>query len=890
MTAAAAETLSKSAQRTAVLSREAYDWINRPANASRVGDPTTLGFALRQASLRARRIARAATRKMCVGVFGPSQAGKSYLVSVLSSPDGVPLQTKLDAKVYDFQKDINPPGGRESTGLVTRMTTDAFDAPAGFPVSLRLLSQIDLVKVLANSFYLDFDLEHFNEVPQPGAEAIEQRLMDLRSRARPGATDRLIPEDVFDLREYMAELAPKRGAIFGRDFWNEVIDLAPHLEGADRARLWSLLWYDYQPFTKLFADLYEGLRAVGFAEQVYAELGALSPRNTSIIDVMTLDRLGVETADEVRVMPTGGTAAVGVPRALLAALTAELRISVHQGTSTMFRHTDILDFPGARTRLGIRHLEDAAKDKDGKSTGASPLRELFLRGKVAYLFEGYTADKEITALLLCIPDSVQDTGGLAATVDKWIAGTLGETPQKREKEKCSLFLVLTKMDREFAVKGGLEDSQKDWSIRIHSSLLNNFRSDWPKNWDGRPFANLFWLRNPTAHEMPVMTYDTLKREVDLTEEMRKRIPDLRTAFLRDEVVRRHFRQPEEAWAEALRANDGGVSYIVRSLEPVCEPGTKLAQLRGRLSALRSDLVRDLERFHVSGDHQVRLAKRREVGDRIMDRLYDSASAVRLGTLLRSLQIDAGDLEAHLYRAFFHAASVASVPAEDGTPAAPAAPILSPPARIGRARPGRPQPHEGGQAPAAPAPLRARTTWEERAAQEVMRCWEGTMAQAADRGELVDDVGLERDLMKEVAAELLTLAHRNGLERTIAKAIGDLSHIEHGEQRVAKATMIGQRLVNRFVSVMDFNSVALEQRPTVTVGEQSRPVFRSRAVHYGTEGWSAESARYFEDFFDDWANGFYRVVEDNAKSLAGLSLDIEQNEILGKMLDDLRSPV
>ena len=43
-----------------------------------------------------------------------------YLVSILASRDGHPLQARFADQTYDFLRDINPPGNRESTGLVTR--------------------------------------------------------------------------------------------------------------------------------------------------------------------------------------------------------------------------------------------------------------------------------------------------------------------------------------------------------------------------------------------------------------------------------------------------------------------------------------------------------------------------------------------------------------------------------------------------------------------------------------------------------------------------------------------------------------------------------------------------------------------------------------------------
>jgi hypothetical protein len=880
--------LAATASQTAVRSKDGFSWVTTPINATRVGDPTALGYRLRRASLRAARLARAATRKMCVAVFGPSQAGKSYMVSVLASPPGGRLHTELDGQVYDFLRDINPPGGRESTGLVTRMTTDVSAAPKGFPIELRLLTQTELVKILANSFYLDFDLEHFDVVP-PDADAIRQRLEQLRGLARAQPVDRLTGDDVFDLMEYFQSHFPKRTSAFRDDFWREAIDLAPRLEGRDRARLWSLFWYDFQAFTDLFIELYEGLRQLDFPSTAYAEIGALIPRSGSIIDVTVLDRLGADAGDRVRLMPSGGVREVGLPRSLVAALTAELRITVREKPSEVFDHTDLLDFPGARSRLGIKRLEDAGKDDKGETT-ANPLRELLLRGKVAYLFEGYTAEGEISALLLCVPDSVQEVRGLSGMVEDWVHGTLGAKPEARAKEKVGLFLVLTKMDAEFVQKEGVDDKDKDWGIRIDSSLLKNFRGDWPTDWDGRPFRNLFWLRNPTIHDTRIMVYEDDKREIGIADSFRERYRSLHATFVGNEIVRRHFDNPEEAWAEAFRPNDGGISYLVRRLTPICDPETKAAQVRNRLAELRNDIVRELERFHVAGDVQIRIAQRRQVGNRIMERLYDTNDPVQLGSLLKSMQVDGGDLAAYLYGVLVQ--GVASDGADPvGAAAAQAAAMSSQRARIGRARPGAPA--ESGP-PATASVYRpagsGRTTFERRAAREIMRCWEGSMAASVDNPQLVRLLGIGRDLLAEISAELLALARRAGLESGIEKAIARVALTEQTEQRIAKAAMIGERYVNRLVSEMGFGEAPLAERPTVSVEGVSRPVFAPRPVSYGIVGWSAGPPTYFEDFFDDWANGFYRVIEDNAKSLAGLTVDIEQNDRLGRILTDLRVPV
>ena len=95
------------------------------------------------------RLAVAAERPMAVAVFGPSQAGKSYLISALARDGEKALQAKIGTETVDFLKRINPEGGKESTGIVTRFTIGENRLPfPDMPVKTRLLDQIDIIKII----------------------------------------------------------------------------------------------------------------------------------------------------------------------------------------------------------------------------------------------------------------------------------------------------------------------------------------------------------------------------------------------------------------------------------------------------------------------------------------------------------------------------------------------------------------------------------------------------------------------------------------------------------------------------------------------------------------------------------------------------------------------
>jgi hypothetical protein len=157
-------------------------WLEE--NAERVRqEKAGLTKEFRRLTAQARRLEQAVQRPMCAGVFGPSQSGKSYLISALARKGTAPLLADFAGQTIDFIREINPEGGRESTGLVTRFTLrPASGATPAAPVQMRLLTQTDLVKILGNTYYADCD--HSEDELLTQAQLTE--LLDgLRRRRKP---------------------------------------------------------------------------------------------------------------------------------------------------------------------------------------------------------------------------------------------------------------------------------------------------------------------------------------------------------------------------------------------------------------------------------------------------------------------------------------------------------------------------------------------------------------------------------------------------------------------------------------------------------------------------------------------------------------------------------
>ena len=876
------EQLTQDCQDTRRLAEDAERWLDDDANADAVGrERGDLLRYTRKAAQRAERLRRAAQRPMCAGVFGPSQAGKSYLVEVLARPEDGVLRARFDGHVpVDFLAEINPIGEKEATGLVTRFTAGGHAGPTpvavpqGAPVRLRILTEADLVKILCNTFLHDGDAT--KETP-PDPERIAALLATLKGRSRPGAS-RFTDAEIDDIQDYVRDQA--RGArpldALAR-YWDEARLLAGGLDLDGRARLFAPLWGEHAAFTTLYRQLAEALERLGHPDEVFAPLTALVPREGSILDVATLTGLGAEGAGDTLVVHGAAGVAVELPRATVAAITAELRIEIADAPRAFLREADLLDFPGARSRQKVDL---------GHFLGAQPdaLKETFLRGKVAYLFDRYVAEQELTAMMLCIRPSNQEVVTLPDLVERWIALTHGSTPEARAQLPNLLFLVMTWFDSHFVDKAG--DAGQDAGLRfrnrIEASLLGFFGKAhaWPREWTpGAPFRNAYWFRNPNYPAESVIRYEG-RREVAVLPEKQDRITELRAGFAALPEARAHFADPSRAFDEALRLNDGGVSYLVENLARVCRPALKSQQIASRLDALRAELRERLARFHVALDIETRLAERREAAGQVFDALDTVVATGGLGSLLRALSIDAAALTDALHGAETpqETAPLAAAPAS--------APRFSRHGAVARpgsvARPGTAAPPH----PVAPFIDRERTM-----ARTAVTAWIDHLRRTIEADGFARRFDVPVAAMEVVVGELITLARRADLEGTIAADLRELATIERSEQSSAKLALIAATRLNRLAGGLGFNLVPpAGARPPISDEAGERVAFAPRPVSHDARAIAQVPVTFAHTYATDWFHGFYRVVEDNAKSASGVTVDLEQNARIGAILAALQPRV
>ncbi len=839
-------------------------WLE--ANRTRLKeDPAVLTRDFRRFGRRAARLRAAAKRPMCVAVFGASQAGKSYLVSSLATRPGQPLLAAYGEKRVNFLQDLNPQGGKESTGLVSRFTIRgvAAAAPAHAPVPVRLMSQTDIVKILANAFLEDFKIR---DLRPPDPAAIAALFAGLSQQAGGAAQGGLMADDIEELREYFDlhfGSHPMLQAL-GPGYWAHAAAVIPRLPPEARAEAYAPLWNGTAAFTDVARQLTGALAALGFPDAAFCGLDALMPRQTSVLDADMVFGLGDAGRGTLRVVSADGMSAM-IDRAVAAALIAEITVPLIERPWDFFEHTDLLDFPGARTREEI---------VDPESFLAQPgrLGRVFLRGKVAYLFQRYNAEQEIAAMLLCVGPSNQDVQTLPNMIDDWIGQTIGMTPDARARQRNSLFLVLTKFDGEFEDKAG-EDvaSGQRWTARVQASLLEFFGKAhaWPRAWTpGRPFSNTFWLRSTAIGFAAVMDYAD-GAETGIAPRAAADVQRRQAAYLGNGLVQAHFADPARAWDAALSPGDGGISYLAEALRPVCDPQTKADQVAGRIEELAADMAHRLRPYFHTGDLAAELARAKRDARDVARALLACAQAQMFGPLIRQMQVTQ-DLISSVYWELQSNADDAPTPI--GTVGSRNDYLSA----------------LGGlldDEPALPKP-QARDRFD-RFADLALAEWNRQLLALADDPATPGVFHLPREQAANLVNEIMTAARRLALRDRIAQDLRLRASFQHRSPSAAqKPIMLVEAGINGFVHQLDFDRIPLDRRPKPT--GSGRAVFTPRPAMQGQPMLGETPSAYDYAFHIDWIFAMARLFEDNVQDPSASGLDIPANEALGGILRQLES--
>lgn len=855
-------------------------WL-REHPASVPGDVTGLSSEISVLRRRARIIARACERPASIAIYGESQVGKSYLVSTLAKGNNTLVQVKIGGKEYNFLTEINPEGNKESTGLVTRFSSRPSPKTTDQkPIYLELLSELDIVKIIVNTYYND--IKHKDTTPLS-----DERVARVLERARPAVRGKvahhLHGDDINDLREYMEReiFTFERLKPLTPEIWSEMRQLVPQLALEDRIAVYALLWLQEDPLTVAARVLIRALESLNHADAAIVGLEAVIPRDRSIIDVETLSGFETGGGEAIEVEGTATGARANISRATLCALTAEVYMQLASPPGGAIDTFDLLDFPGARARTNHESLA-AGIQADG-------LKLFYRRGKVDFLFKRYTANQELAALLLCRRSGNQEVHDIKNTVYTWIANTLGDTSKKR-RGRNPLFVLFTRFDELIAPKtaGGTPASTLENPIKnAFVEFFNQNPSDnWPLKWDENGvFKNCHWYRNPKASPSVLFRYEN-GEERGIHPDYADRIATFRETFLNAEHLNRYFHDPAKAWDSAIGAMDGGVSHIAERLTTTVDATVKFQQLADRIEEDAKKLHLRMDPLCISDDLEEERKKRRDRARKTVMAIQRSVMPQhQFGFMIDKLQISPDALrfpirmalsEQHVRRD-----DEVAVPAGGYDDDKSFEIVFGNDPEAQRLR----NKADGEGPRVEPGASHVRNV-EDSLADRIFDLWASHIQEIMGNVNWRRRLRLEEEHCANLVEELIRIAEHQGVRRDLAEIVRK-NHERGGMAQVQGFDLLLRQVsdrLNTFTFSLGYDRIPVEQRPTL--GKTGLKVFDRPMGPDDVFQISERRGAFNQALYDSWLFGVWTRTNEAISADSGAGIDRVANDKLKGYLKEL----
>ncbi len=622
-----------------------------------------------------RKIATALEEKCSAAAYGESQVGKSYLMSsLLSSPDST-FVIENAGKSYSFIDDLNPSGGNnskvESTGVITRFTIGDDNNPMKDFVKVRNLTVVDIVLILADSYYNDIKINQDNVIKY---DEINRALEGLNNLwANKVIQQEIIGEDdIKDICDYIHDVIGNAASSVNQsNFCKIVAPVIKYVSYDKWVEIFSLLWNKNAELSRLFCVLINEYKKLDFQTDIYIPFDAVLREKGTLLKIDWLDTVcgvQIDTKDDViytdvydgqnRIIARDYSK--GNLSALIAELTFELPKSVADDRKFLNK-LDLLDFPGARSR---------EKLKEADIHTVLPL--ILRRGKVAYLFNKYSRSLRISSVLFCHHNDQKSEATIGDTINSWIEDNIGRKPSDRTQLLQNtngispLFLVATKfnIDLERTKTDGPENVEKlvnHWNRfdTVFPEIIkpNTWLDDWVKPgglFKTSAFQNIYPLRDfywSGKNGVFDGYSDGIKKSPETNVHVHPDYPDyfenLKSSFLRHPFVKRHFRNPEQTWNDVATKNNDGSKAIIRDLDSISDVLKEARRLKylSQLEAIKREMYNTLTVYFEPEDDQAKNLKVKRIASDIKMSLYFSVGEKPeiFGRIIDSLMIPVGDL-------------------------------------------------------------------------------------------------------------------------------------------------------------------------------------------------------------------------------------------------------
>lgn len=601
-----------------------------------------------------RMIADAAESNPAIAAYGVSQVGKSYLMNCLLQKNGQPFLLEANGKKYEFVEEMNPKTkNTEATGVVTRFTSFSNNPERyseQYPILMRCLSVTDVIQILCDGYYNDVrDYTSCSEAEiMVKAEELYEKYKKMP--VIPGSP--IQPDDMLTMMSYFKQHINNAQVFLHTGFFKTISLIVDRIPATDWLEVFSNLWNQSKYQTKLFTKMVGTLAKFKYAKYVYLTPQALLHEGTNantVMSVQCLNQLFDATPQYVTdVYLRDGdtyTCLERLSKSEVCAVCAEIIIKIgpdylnntgryfldsmdnssrskftsDEVKMSILEHNDMLDFPGARSRIK-ETLETLNSDL--------LLTNVFLRGKVAFLFNKYNESKKINILLYCHHGEKNEVTDIPLLLSNWIMNNVGETMEKRSRTIAltsnisPLFYIGTKFNIDMQEDAGGELGNNDnslrerWNARFTKVLYKEcFNVDGSvdaekrkifTNWtrSGENFQNSYILRDfkySSSRASKLYENENMpSARMTIPAEYYKR---MRETFIESEHVRQFFADPALSWDVCSSMNNDGALFIIANLSKIADTmaNARTVQFKEVCTQCKKRVLECIKNYFVTDD-------------------------------------------------------------------------------------------------------------------------------------------------------------------------------------------------------------------------------------------------------------------------------------------------
>ncbi|MEL6748469.1 MAG: virulence factor SrfC family protein, partial [Pseudomonadota bacterium] len=390
----------------------------------------------------------ASDRAPCVGLVTLDAARKTDLGVKLAGGAHSGITTRVAGTAIGYPQQISFCGPGNVTSMVLRLTRIVRETSSDLPLSISLLSELELVQIFAAIALEELDL--FTDGARL-AHDVRQACENALQIREPWQGGTISQQEITALRATLMGRFPDHPHLLRLDacgYWEALRATISHLSVYDRATILAQLWAGQNELTVLFSQMTQALERLDFSQDVRCGLDAILEFDElerplasthSILSGRVICEM-MERIEHPAIVATPTGKQLSLSRPMLAALGAELQVEVLSQHEQGDLDADVLEFPRLPLQGEVHRPLAPRPLKGAYAYGeTTDLLWRFAQEKAVFLLERATQQHEITALVIVLPIGAATAPDRPGVLVDWLERLQGATAAERDASETALF-------------------------------------------------------------------------------------------------------------------------------------------------------------------------------------------------------------------------------------------------------------------------------------------------------------------------------------------------------------------------------------------------------------------------------------------------------------------